>query len=108
PALQRFFNVDPARPGLTSLVLGRTTLAEALVKVPLGRPAGTTVPSADEPHANGNGNGAGPVLNGAPRATPGGRLYVLPAGLVPPHPGEFITSPRLDQLLRELAEHNYI
>ncbi len=105
PAIHRFFGLDPARPGLTSVVLGTETLDQALIHVPLGRPSprATSVPVLEPPQANGNGNGNGSATNGA-RAASGGRLDVLPAGLVPPNPGDFVTSPRLDLVLRELAE----
>ena len=51
-------------------------------------------------HANGNGNGNG---NGAAK-TVKGVLEVLPAGPIPPDPGEFVGRPVLSEILAHLRE----
>ena len=99
PVLARFFDLPNSAPGLTSVVLGKVTLDEALVDV-LG---GNTAPGAAsrlhavEPGATGNGRRSVHVDPSA------GVLRVLPAGPLPPNPGEFVTSPRVEQILRELT-----
>jgi succinoglycan biosynthesis transport protein ExoP len=104
PALQKFFGLDPGQPGLTSVVLGRETLDSTLIHIVLGGASSPATPSANGGTAPSNGSGHGDGARA--HATPGGSLHVLPAGLVPPNPGEFCTSPRLDEVLRELAERN--
>jgi capsular exopolysaccharide synthesis family protein len=82
PALDRFFDLQD-RPGLTHVMLGRVSLEEALVPIPLL-----------------DGDAEGPSGNGAI----GGLLEALPAGALPPNPAEFARSPALADILRLLEE----
>ncbi len=85
PTLERVFALSPG-PGLTDVTLGRATLKDALRLVEL--PAPTL--------SKGNGQ----LVNGR---SPG-RLEVLRSGLLPPDPGEFVTSPRVAELLQGLRD----
>jgi tyrosine-protein kinase len=82
PTLDTLFGI-PARPGLTSVVLGRSELAQALVDVPL----------------------TGSLLRarGADREMLG-RLSVLPVGVLPPNPAEFNGSDALASILAALRD----
>jgi succinoglycan biosynthesis transport protein ExoP len=105
PSLARFF--DLGGRGLTEVALGYTKLEEALVPVALTSPTAARVREATDPGGrnghgeNGSGNGNG---NGNGRARVAGILEVLPSGLVPPNPGEFVNSPELAELLIALRE----
>jgi polysaccharide biosynthesis transport protein len=84
PALHRFFQFGD-RAGLTSVALGRATLEETLVPVPLG----------------------GEPARGGPRGRNGrgeaeGLLFVLGTGPIPPDPGEFIGSAAVSRILETL------
>jgi len=86
PWLHQCFGLDG--PGVTEVVLGRVSLEQALVPIVLpvvGR-------RADRPGGNGNGNG--------PLA---GLLHVLPAGPIPPDPGEFVGIEALAEILAALG-----
>jgi polysaccharide biosynthesis transport protein len=87
PVLRRFFNIGAREPGVTSVALGRVGLRQALVEVMA------------------NSNGAfGSTSNGDEAAATHGMLQVLPAGRLPPDPGEFVASGALGRMLDELAE----
>lgn len=89
PLLHQLFRLD-TRPGLTEVALGYATLDEALVPIPimdLRRPAPSSM--------NGNGNGNGTIR---------GILEVLPAGTLPPNPGEFVGSRAVGDILRQLRD----
>ncbi len=93
PLLGKFFGIDRSHPGVTSVVLGRSTLQEAMVDV-------FRIPSEnDEPETSARENGGSSGATGLR-----GSLRVLVAGLSPPDPGEFVSSPKLAGLLRELSE----
>jgi polysaccharide biosynthesis transport protein len=87
PILARFFSVE-GRPGITEAVLGRVSLGQALVKVSL-----PGISERDQPSSNGK------VAAGAP-----GWLQVLPAGIVPPDPAEFVGTRGLAEILLQLRE----
>lgn len=85
-ALDRFFAHDDPEigaPGLTHVVLGRATLEEALLPVPIDG-----VEVGFEPSTNGR-----PVL-----------LEVLRSGPPMPNPAEFVASRGLEDILADLAE----
>jgi capsular exopolysaccharide synthesis family protein len=82
PALDRFFGLQD-RPGLTHVMLGRVSLEDALVPVPV----------LDRDSTRPSGNGA-----------IGGLLEVLTAGALPPNPAEFARSHALAEILRRLEE----
>jgi capsular exopolysaccharide synthesis family protein len=77
PAVDRFFGLEGAR-GVTDVVLGDTTLDEAL------RPA--TLGEFDD------------------SVSSPGSLYVLPAGTLPPDPGEWVGNVVVGDLLESLVE----
>ena len=91
PILARFFGLE-GRPGITEAVLGRVPLSQALVNVRL-----PGISEHDHPSSNGQAAAAG-----AP-----GWLQVMPAGIVPPDPAEFVGTRGLAEMLlqlRDLAE----
>lgn len=79
PYLGKFFDVQ-GRPGITQVALGRSTLSDAFVRVPLS---------------------TGDATNG--RRSQGG-LALLASGPIPPDPGEFVASAALANVLTELTE----
>jgi Mrp family chromosome partitioning ATPase/capsular polysaccharide biosynthesis protein len=85
PTLHRFFDLETG-PGLTDAALGHVSLDQALMPVPGSEDGtGNTAQSA---------NGQGRRLLGS--------LAVLPAGSVPPDPGEFVGTNALTDLLATL------
>ncbi len=85
PSIQRYFNIDTDL-GITNVALGRATLDQALVRIPVlgdGREAA---------HASSNG---GSTV---------GSLDVLPAGSLPPNAGEFAGSRALTDVLMQVGE----
>ncbi len=97
PLLDRFFDLEPGRPGITQVALGDATLEEAVVPIPVRGPS----TGEDHHHTNGNGNGNG---NGGGYAV----LRVLTAGAIPPDPGEFMSSRKLGEILAELRSQSDI
>ena len=96
PYVDKFFDLGE-RPGITQVALGRATLAEALVHVPIAsmKPSAQLRPRYDmsgNGHSNGNESGVG------------GRLFVLGSGPIPPDPGEFVASHALRSVLLQLQE----
>jgi Mrp family chromosome partitioning ATPase len=87
PVQARFFDVPPDRPGLSSIVLGEIDLDEALVDVPL-----------DSLSRNAAANGSG-----ARRAATGS-LVLLPTGVLPPDPGEFVGLEAVGRVIAALRE----
>jgi polysaccharide biosynthesis transport protein len=85
PSIDRYFDID-RDPGITNVALGRATLDQALVRIPVLGSEGVT-PEASS-------NGAGSV----------GYLDVLPAGPLPPNAAEFAGSRALSDVLAELGE----
>lgn len=85
PFLHRFFDLDQ-EPGLTDAVLGHVDLEEVVVKIAL---SGRRL----EPSSPTNGKAPDPVE---------GLLEVLPAGPIPPDPGEFVTTAALASVLDRL------
>lgn len=83
PTLDRYFHVE-RHVGLTDVALGDTTLASALVQVPVTDPA-RSAPGVDA--------GAQPAQ---------GLLEVLPSGPLPPDPGEFVGNHILAGILETL------
>lgn len=82
PFLHEFFHIPP-EPGLTTMSVGRATLADSLVPVPVdGKPAY--------------------LEDGETSHKP--RLDVLCSGAIPPNPGEFIRSRGVGRLISHLSE----
>jgi Mrp family chromosome partitioning ATPase len=93
PYLDRFFDLQGA-PGLTQVALGHVELDQALARIPIAvdhRAASHELNG----HQNGNGNGSGSPLEAI--------LEVLPAGPIPPDPGEFSGSHAVEAILKELS-----
>lgn len=86
PRLGTFFP-DGGRQGLTDVAEGRISLGEALVPVILGNG------SPKNGHATTSNGTAGWHAS----------LRFLPAGTLPPNPGEFIGSTRVEEVLADLA-----
>jgi Mrp family chromosome partitioning ATPase len=95
PYIHRFFGIDG--PGVTQVALGHATLEEALV--PIAITDGATGPAGGA-NGNGNGNGHGARVRGL--------LEILPAGPIPPDPGEFVATQSLENLLATLRERGDI
>jgi Mrp family chromosome partitioning ATPase/capsular polysaccharide biosynthesis protein len=89
PTIAGFFDIPYAQPGMTNIVLGSSTLDEALVEVNR-----TPSASGDATHADGNGASS----NGS-----AGVLKVLTSGRIPPNPGEVIKAQMLTGALEQLA-----
>ena len=87
PFVDRFFGLV-GRPGITEAVLGRVPLSQALVNVKL-----PGVPGIEQPSSNGNAADRAP-----------GWLQVLPAGIVPPDPAEFVGTRGLAEMLLQLRD----
>jgi polysaccharide biosynthesis transport protein len=103
PTIAGFF--DLKGPGLTEVVLGHAALDDALVSVALT----DLVPSGHLASGNGgsgrNGNGTNGKSGGnGHNGFVTGRLKVLPAGPIPPDPGEFVGTPAVSEILRRLRE----
>ena len=95
PTVASLFGIDPT-PGATDVALGRVSLDEALVRVPLMDLGAGPLPGAS---ANGSGGGAPP-----PSAAETGILEVLPAGTLPPDASEFVASGTMQDLIRRLGQ----
>jgi len=87
PRLHRFFDL-PNRIGLSTVVAGRTSLAEALQPFELG------------PRDRATGADLTDWTEGVEARS---RLYVLPSGPLPPNPGEIAASRRLAEVIAELS-----
>jgi succinoglycan biosynthesis transport protein ExoP len=98
PSLSRFFRLDASEPGLSAVVLGHTDLDDALLRVPLEslsrnaadrfRVSGTTTRSSNGP--------AGTATTGS--------LVVLPTGILPPDPGDFVGLEAVGRVIASLRE----
>jgi len=87
PFVEKFFKLDG--PGVTQVALGHVSLDQALSPVAI-----TDARSPGAAKANGNGNGHHGVVKGV--------LEVLPAGPIPPDPGEFVGTAALTEILEQL------
>jgi Mrp family chromosome partitioning ATPase/capsular polysaccharide biosynthesis protein len=90
PAIAGFFAIPYSHPGVTNIVVGSSTLDQALVEV-----SRTPSDGVDATHADGNGVGS----NGG-----GGVLKVLTSGRLPPNPGEVVKAKRLTDALAQLSQ----
>jgi Mrp family chromosome partitioning ATPase/capsular polysaccharide biosynthesis protein len=91
PNIDRVFGIR-GRPGVTHVALGHCSLDEALTRIPLH---GDSTPRVQQ-----NGNGRGPAITGM--------LEVLTAGVVPPNPGEFVTSDSIVNILDGLSDADLV
>ena len=94
PSVHTFFGLNQ-QLGVTTVALGHASLEEALCPVILDREG---LPVRRNPQANGNGS----------HGHPDGLLHVLPAGPVPPDPGEFVETGAVARLLDELQSRAQI
>ena len=100
PAVKEFFRLEGEQPGLTAVVLGHTPLEEALVHVPL-EPLSR---NAGDEFGRLSGRGAS-VTNGANgRTATTGSLMLLPTGILPPDPGEFVGLEGVGHVIAALRE----
>jgi len=100
PAVAEFFRLEGELQGLTAVVLGHASLDEALVQVPL-EPLSR---NAAEQQFNGS-NGAAASTNGAgAKSAATGSLALLPTGILPPDPGEFVGLEGVGRAISALRE----
>lgn len=90
PRLEKLFALPPG-PGVTDVILHRSTLDEALHEIPIERGAGSITKDS---------NGSPSERNGTRR----GEVQVLRAGVIPPDPGEFVILPSVTDLLKDLRK----
>lgn len=98
PSLSRFFRLDDTEPGLTAVALGHTQLDDALLRVPLEALSRNTPDHFAAPNANG---GSGSNIS---RASTTGSLVVLPSGILPPDPGDFVGLESVGRVVAALRE----
>ena len=84
PSIAGFFRLEDSRSGLSSVVIGKAELDDALAVIPLAH-------TKSEERASRNGSAQGV-------------LQVLPVGPLPPNPAEFAGSHALAALLSELEQ----
>jgi tyrosine-protein kinase len=103
PTIAELFRVDTDQRGLSAVVLGYSTLDAALVDIPL-EPMSRN--AADQLGRQlGGGAVAATTTNGAPTATAAaGSLVLLPAGILPPDPGEFVGLEGVGHVIAALRE----
>jgi tyrosine-protein kinase len=89
PSVGSLFRLSEGQPGLSAVVLGYSTLEDALVPVPL-EPLSGVGPSPSR-------------SNGASAAVPGS-LVLLPSGILPPDPGEFVGLEGVSRAIAALRE----
>jgi Mrp family chromosome partitioning ATPase/capsular polysaccharide biosynthesis protein len=95
PSISRFFRLDETEPGLTAVVLGHSELDDALLPVPLESLSRNTADHFPKPGANGD------YLS---RASTTGSLVVLPTGILPPDPGDFVGLEGVGRVVAALRE----
>jgi Mrp family chromosome partitioning ATPase/capsular polysaccharide biosynthesis protein len=92
PSLDRLFGLE-GRPGLTDVVLGHTSLEEAMAEIPIGHPIGIQDNPPDQAPTNGSTRSGRSF---------GGSLRVLTAGPVSPDLRELLVTPVVAELLEQL------
>lgn len=97
PALSRFFRLDDAQAGLSAVVLGHAPIDDALVRMPLEGMSRNAGDHFARTGAFGNGgNGSGSPTSGS--------LMVLPTGMLPPDPGDFVGLEGVGRTIAALRE----
>jgi polysaccharide biosynthesis transport protein len=89
PTVGEFFRIPESHPGLSAVVLGDADLTQALVPV-------SSEFGALDLSLNGR--------NGSQRRTDTGSLLVLPTGVLPPDPGEFVGLESVERVIAALRE----
>ena len=100
PSLSRFFRLDETEPGLSAVVLGHAELDDALLRVPLESLSRNTADHFTPAQAAGKGANRS---NGPGGATTG-TLVVLPSGILPPDPGDFVGLEGVGRVIAALRE----
>jgi Mrp family chromosome partitioning ATPase/capsular polysaccharide biosynthesis protein len=105
PSVGAFFRLDERQPGLSSVVLGYASLEDAFVQVSVEPFSSASDNGATENGANarssvGWGDGEGEVA--------GGSLSVLPTGMLPPDPGEFVGLESVARVIAALRERSNV
>lgn len=100
PALGSLFRLDAKQPGLSAVVLGYADLDDALVQIPL-EPLSRN--AADRLGRRPDEQASAATTNGAGAASTGS-LLVLPTGIVPPDPGEFVGLEGVKRVIARLRE----
>jgi non-specific protein-tyrosine kinase len=97
PRLENLFGLPPG-PGVTDVLLGRTQLEDAFVRIPLApRNRGRSLETADD-----GGIEQRDVYGHQNGSDSGGTLSVIRAGEPVPYTGEFLLTPTLDELFEHL------
>jgi Mrp family chromosome partitioning ATPase len=113
PYIDKFFDLQG--PGVTQVALGHVPLDQALATIaisdPIQKRASTSEPAhtaringgvSAEGNGSGNGNGNHNGHGNGHAKVVKGLLQVLPAGPIPPDPGEFVNTHALSEILAEL------
>ncbi len=95
PIVDRFFGVERS-PGVSEVILGHTDLDTALRTVQLETERVSSSGNGDLSHASGTNGTNGRMSSDI------GSLQILTSGLIPPNPPEFVRSPHLAVLLKQL------
>jgi Mrp family chromosome partitioning ATPase/capsular polysaccharide biosynthesis protein len=103
PFIDRFFDLGE-RPGITQVAIGMAPLGQAAANIPLSGHDAMVMPMQN---GYGGHDDAHQVL-GSGNGRYHGRLDVLPAGPIPPDPGEFVGTERLSEILDHLKNHSDI
>lgn len=99
PFLNNFFGFGNG-VGLTDVVIGRLKLEEAMRTIALTSTRADSFPAR---RANGRHEAMGAPLSTNGRSQVEGVLSVLPAGTIPPDPGEFVHTEGVSAVLDQLA-----
>ena len=102
PAIDRFFGLR-GQAGVTDVIVGRASLDEVAVRVPLGDARGAPGPTRPAADARARETVSARAARTNGRSADQASLRVIPRGFPPPNPGEFAGRPRIEELLDELA-----
>lgn len=94
PMIETMFNIDSSR-GLTTVAVGKHTLDEAIVKIPVFDPEESMTVGANGAAATTNGHGGTDAMH---------FLEVLPSGPLPPDPGEFVMTGAVQGIIQALRD----
>jgi tyrosine-protein kinase len=97
PRIDELFRLGDNQPGLSAVVLGHSSLDDALVDVPLEPLSRNAADRLGRSTSRAETNG-----NVAPAAA--GSLALLPAGILPPDPGEFVGLEGVGRVIAGLRE----
>jgi polysaccharide biosynthesis transport protein len=100
PALGSLFRLDAKQPGLSAVVLGYADLDDALVQIPLEP---LSLNAGDRFGRRPDEQASAATTNGDSAASTGS-LMVLPTGIVPPDPGEFVGQEGVKRVIAGLRE----